>query len=89
MQPRDISVYPFDPADVATRRGRLPHWEAPQGIYFVTFRLIDSVPDEVLRGYLREQEELTSALLKASPEETAMIQRDLVRLYCARIDRCL
>jgi REP element-mobilizing transposase RayT len=29
-------------------RGRLPHWEEDQGVYFVTFRLADSLPRAVL-----------------------------------------
>ncbi len=30
-------------------RGRLPHWEHDHAIYFVTFRLADSLPKSVLR----------------------------------------
>ncbi|HWY05733.1 MAG TPA: transposase [Candidatus Acidoferrales bacterium] len=30
-------------------RGYLPHWEAEGGIYFVTFRLADSLPQSVIR----------------------------------------
>lgn len=41
-------------------RGRLPHWESEHGIYFVTFRLADSLPRTVVRE-LRESE-------KAKPE---------------------
>jgi putative transposase len=33
-------------------RGRLPHWESEHGIYFVTFRLADSLPQAVLRDLL-------------------------------------
>ena len=29
-------------------RGRLPHWETEHGIYFVTFRLADSLPRSVV-----------------------------------------
>ena len=29
-------------------RGRLPHWEKDQGLYFITFHLADSLPDAVL-----------------------------------------
>ncbi len=31
-------------------RGYLPHWEAEHGIYFVTFRLADSLPQSVIRA---------------------------------------
>jgi REP element-mobilizing transposase RayT len=39
-------------------RGRLPHWEAQAGIYFVTFRLADSLPQEAL---LRIEAEIREA----------------------------
>jgi REP element-mobilizing transposase RayT len=29
-------------------RGHLPHWESPNGVYFVTFRLANSLPKSVL-----------------------------------------
>jgi len=31
-------------------RGHLPHWETPEGIYFVTFRLAGSLPTFLLEG---------------------------------------
>ena len=31
-------------------RGYLPHWESEGGIYFVTFRLADSLPQPVIRA---------------------------------------
>jgi REP element-mobilizing transposase RayT len=30
------------------QRGKLPHWEKEAGLYFVTFRLADSLPEQVL-----------------------------------------
>ena len=30
-------------------RGRLPHWEKDAGLYFITFRLADSLPPSVLK----------------------------------------
>lgn len=34
-------------------RGYLPHWESEGGIYFVTFRLADSLPQSVIRELRR------------------------------------
>jgi REP element-mobilizing transposase RayT len=34
-------------------RGYLPHWESEGGIYFVTFRLVDSLPQSELRELRR------------------------------------
>jgi REP element-mobilizing transposase RayT len=36
-------------------RGYLPHWESEGGIYFVTFRLADSLPQSVLRELRRTE----------------------------------
>jgi REP element-mobilizing transposase RayT len=37
------------PEGLIRSRGRLPHWESEHGIYFVTFRLADSMPQTVVR----------------------------------------
>jgi len=35
--------------DITIRdRGRLPHWEKDSATYFITFRLVDSLPHSVL-----------------------------------------
>lgn len=36
-------------------RGYLPHWESEDGIYFVTFRLADSLPQSVIRELRRTE----------------------------------
>ena len=33
--------------------GTLPHWDLEEGLYFVTFRLADSLPASLLRKYAR------------------------------------
>jgi REP element-mobilizing transposase RayT len=42
-------------------RGRLPHWEKEAGLYFLTFHLADSLPNEVLRKIAQRQEILAEA----------------------------
>jgi REP element-mobilizing transposase RayT len=37
-------------------RGRMPHWEVEDSTYFVTFRLRDSLPRDVVRALVRERE---------------------------------
>jgi REP element-mobilizing transposase RayT len=32
---------------VVRKRGRIPHWHVPNGLYFVTYRLADSLPRHV------------------------------------------
>ena len=46
-------------------RGRLPHWEADQAIYFVTFRLADSLPRSVLREFEAERQNILTAAKQA------------------------
>lgn len=48
----------FNPLQgVDVKVNRLPHWQQNGGIYFVTFRLADSLPVGVLAGWERERQE--------------------------------
>ncbi|HEY1924674.1 MAG TPA: transposase [Candidatus Acidoferrum sp.] len=42
-------------------RGKLPHWEAEPAIYFVTFRLADSLPRSVLQEFEAERQNILTA----------------------------
>jgi len=49
--------HPLDPhAKVQKHRRNLPHWELCDTTYFVTFRLADAVPQDVLRRWKEELE---------------------------------
>jgi len=57
-------------------RGHLPHWEKESGFYFVTFRLADSLPREVLMKIVERNRVLESARrcgLKLTPEQQNLI----------------
>jgi len=57
-------------------RGRLPHWEKEAGVYFVTFRLADSLPRDVLEKIVERQRVLLSArrmALNLSPEQETLV----------------
>jgi REP element-mobilizing transposase RayT len=60
-------------------RGRLPHWEADHAIYFVTFRLADSLPRSVLRAYELERRKIVATALAAgrafSPSEEKLLKK--------------
>ena len=43
------------PGNRIRNRGYLPHWESVGGIYFVAFRLADSLPQSVLRELRRKE----------------------------------
>ena len=61
-------------------RGYLPHVKREGASYFVTFRLTDSLPKEVLLRFEREHAEALRRLpTKATTEQTEEIHRDLHR----------
>jgi len=43
------------------QRGRLPHWEKDDGLYFVTFHLADSLPKPVLEKIVERHRTLATA----------------------------
>src|SRR4051812_2503992 len=46
----------FDPAaEYTVAEGRLPHWEQAGVVAFVTFRTWDSMPREVIVGWLNDR----------------------------------
>jgi REP element-mobilizing transposase RayT len=57
-------------------RGRLPHWEKEEGLYFVTFHLADSLPKSVIvkiaerRGILEAAQQNNAHLL---PQQRALL----------------
>jgi len=54
----EVSVPQFramDPhGEIVKRRRNLPHWEQKDATYFITFRLADAVPQDVLRQWKEE-----------------------------------
>jgi hypothetical protein len=48
-QPRFVKIH---------SRGRLPHWRVNDAVYFITFRLRDSLPREVARELFLERERI-------------------------------
>jgi hypothetical protein len=69
-------------------RGYLPHVKHEGASYFVTFRLADSLPKEVLLRFEREQAEALRRLpAKSGSEATQEIHRDLRRKVERYLDR--
>jgi len=58
------------------QRGRLPHWDKEAGLYFVTFRLADSIPRGVVQKIV-ERHRILEAAKRAganlSPEQKVLI----------------
>jgi len=70
-------------------RGYLPHWETDNAIYFVTFRLADSLPRKIAvqlsKG--RETIEMASRAGTATPADAARLEK--LRAILRRVERCL
>jgi len=56
-------------------RGYLPHWEAEHAVYFVTFRLADSLPHELITQIGHERE-----ILERSRKANTDVDADRIRL---------
>jgi REP element-mobilizing transposase RayT len=56
-------------------RGYLPHWESEHAVYFVTFRLADSLPQELIIQIRQERE-----ILENSKTANTDVEADRIRL---------
>jgi len=58
-------------------RGRLPHWEKEEGLYFLTFRLADSLPRAILQK-ISERHRILDAVQQSNahllPEQKALLE---------------
>lgn len=61
------------------RRGKLPHWEVNEGRYFVTIRLGDSLPSEVI-ARLQEIQSSLSAIEPRSDQFAAAQRQHFLTL---------
>jgi hypothetical protein len=70
------------PAVVTIRsRGRLPHWENAPAAYFVTFRLVGSLPRSVLERFEFERRDIMETAKAMHRELTASDQKRLTELF--------
>jgi REP element-mobilizing transposase RayT len=67
-------------------RGILPHWETNQAIYFVTFRLADSLPASVLRQFEVERQDIIATALTQKREFSVSEQGQLEKLFSEKIE---
>jgi hypothetical protein len=88
---RATGVPPETPNPLRTgthSRGYLPHVKREGAWYFVTFRLGDSLPQEVLLGFKRQQAEALRALAPdAKPQDREEIDREFRRQVERYLDR--
>ena len=83
----DIEPKFFNPfEEIEKTAHNLPHWQQPGATYFITFRLADSIPATLLRGWEEERE----AWLARHPEPwTDLIEREYHVRFSGRIDTWL
>jgi putative transposase len=77
----------FNPyAEIRHTGSRLPHWQQQGAVYFLTFRLADSIPSQLLDQWGNERE----AWLKVHPEPwTNETEREYHQRFSGAIERWL
>jgi putative transposase len=88
---RSVGVSPaffnYTPGALTVRsRGRLPHWEALNAIYFMTFRLADSLPQSVSREIEFERQDIIRTAPLMGRELSATEQKRLAQLFRHKIE---
>ena len=70
-------------------RGRLPHWELDAGLYFITFRLADSLPAQVLEQFRSERQSILATAAQLGRELSADEKKRIAQLFSTKIERHL
>jgi REP element-mobilizing transposase RayT len=70
-------------------RGTLPHWESPGGVYFVTFRLADSLPKPVAVAFEFERRDIMATAKAMRRELSPTEKRRLVKLFSDKYENYL
>jgi REP element-mobilizing transposase RayT len=73
----------------ARSRGYLPHLERQNAIYFVTFRLADSLPQELVLRIRQEREALQKAIAAGSSVAADELRLRALRHLLEKAERCL
>ncbi len=75
-----------DLADTSVTRNRLPHWQQDGATFFVTWRLADSIPQELIGRWKRERAEWIAK--NPEPWDDAL-EAEYHRLFSGEIDRLM
>ncbi len=70
-----------------TKSNDLPHWRKEGGIYAVTFRLADSLPQETIRAYQNEKSRLEELAQNSDPGIQADASQQLKELFENTIEK--
>jgi menaquinone-specific isochorismate synthase len=66
-------------------RGKLPHWEEDHAIYFVTFRLADSLPKSILRAFEFERKNIVATAKQMGRRLSLQEEKRLEELFSDQI----
>ena len=81
---------PPQSASLKFRQGAyLPHWTKQGAVYHVVFRVGDSLPRQVLEGYIREREGIVKTAAAMGRELTEHERRRLDELHSEKVERYL
>lgn len=70
-------------------RGYLPHLETQEAIYFVTFRLADSLPRELVLQLRKERDSIEKASLAGTARPGDLSRLRGLRVLLKKVERCL
>jgi putative transposase len=70
-------------------RGYLPHLETQEAIYFVTFRLADSLPRELVLQLGKERDTIEKASLGGNTRPGDLSRLRELRALLKKVERCL
>jgi REP element-mobilizing transposase RayT len=72
-----------------TRSRRLPHWEVKEAVYFVTFRLADSLPSKALQKVIFQHEDIPATAKQMNRTLTPSERTKEDQLRARRIEKVL
>ncbi|MDF1756381.1 MAG: transposase [Verrucomicrobiales bacterium] len=77
-----VRFNPYNPCgETSVSNRNLPHWEQPQGCYFITYRLVDSIPQNLILELRIERDDWLKKHPKPWDEST---RREFGRLFTKR-----
>jgi len=81
-----MELLPFSHAVKIRSRGYLPHWEVDDAIYFITYRVGDSLPASVREDLRREHDLLVRQIGDKTAVQRAIVRKRHLRRVNARLD---
>lgn len=89
MAERPLTKFTYEGV-VVRKRSRVPHWHVPHGLYFVTYRLHDSLPAEVeTRIAVMKADIARRRLAQFDAEAARDLEREMFKIVEGSLDRHL